>query len=357
MPCCCGVGRGTLRRAFTLVELLVVIAIIGILIALLLPAVQAAREAARRAQCSNNLKQLGLGLHNYLDTHNTFPFSWMLDIPNPSAGFYGGNVQVWGILVLPFIEQQPLFDKYDTRVPAVQEAIAFGHDPNVVATNLQVIQTIVDTFICPSAPGDAQSRIYDADASGDPGSPAPFHWRAAPSDYCVASGVRSGSAFEAVAYVNWPGGGCSDCRGALQFTGSALVGASSSSRIADIRDGTSNTILVGERLGGGVIYVGRQPRTTSPYDMLGKANGGGWGDLLNGEHWLGGSAANETLPLDGPCPINCTNRRGANFFSFHPGGAQFLLGDGSVTFVSETVDPFQFASMITRAGGEPSGSR
>ncbi len=335
----CGVRRAAARKGFTLVELLVVIAIIGILIALLLPAVQAAREAARRAQCSNNMKQLGLGLHNYHDVHKSLPFSWMVDMPGPSP--FNMNAQVWSIVILPFIEQQPLWDQYDSRFPPFDQT----------TNNYQLVQTVIDVFVCPSAPGDPQSRVYDVDYSA---AGFPIQYRSGPSDYCVSSGVRG--AYATLAYANWPGGAGGQRGGAMQFTGiDPQTGNAdrNGSRLADILDGTSNTILIGERLGGDTIYVGRQPRTQSPYDQLGPLNGGGWADLLNGEHWLSGSVRNETVPAEGPCAINCTNRRGANFYSFHPGGAQFLLGDGSVTFISETVDPFRFASMITRAKGEP----
>ena len=334
---------GQTRRGFTLVELLVVIAIIGILVALLLPAIQAAREAARRTQCSNNMKQLGVALHNYHDTHKAFPFSYMISLPGGVLG-PGVNAQVWGILLLPFIEQQSLADQYDMRVPPVNEAAALGFDATIAARNREVIRTVVTTYVCPSTPGSPESRIYDANYAPD----VPVTLRAAPSDYCVASGVRG--AYQTLAYA---GTAVADRHGALQFAGSFPGETSRSSRMSDILDGTSNTILIGERLGGNRIYVGRETRTTTPYDLLGAANGGGWGDILNGEHWVSGSLPNESMPVDGPCAINCTNRRSANFFSMHPGGAMFLLADASVTFLSDSIAPFRFASMVTRAGREP----
>jgi len=335
----CLAGRSQRTRGFTLVELLVVIAIIGILIALLLPAVQAAREAARRAQCSNNLKQIGLGLHNYHDVHRTLPFAWMVDAPGPVLGM---NAQVWGIMLLPFIEQQPLWDQYDSRYPPFDTS----------TNNAQVVQTIIPLFICPSAPGEPASRIYQADYSSIR---FPVQYQLAPSDYCVSTGVRG--AYADLAYANWPGGSGGQREGAMQPTGldpSTMQPDRNSSRLADIKDGTSNTILIGERVGGGTIYVGRKPDSNLT-QALGPINGGGWGDILNGEHWLAGTIEGDTSipPQEGPCAINCNNVAGRCFYSFHPSGAQFLLGDGSVTFISETVDPFRFASMITRAKGEP----
>jgi len=135
-------ARGTRQRrlAFTLVELLVVIAIIGILVGLLLPAIQAAREAARRTQCTNNLKQIGLGLQNYHDTYHSFPFAWMVYLPGGSLGA-GMNAQVWGVRILPFIEQQPLKDQYSDQYPAVSQLAAIPQ-----------VQEMARSSSCPRTP-------------------------------------------------------------------------------------------------------------------------------------------------------------------------------------------------------------
>jgi len=337
-------GRG--RRGFTLVELLVVIAIIGILIALLLPAVQAAREAARRSQCSNNLKQIGLGLHNYHDSFKTFPFAWMVHAPDPANLFSGLNIQCWGTRILPYIEQAPLKDMYDDRFPAVDQ---FAMLP-AVQQNLQVIQTKVDTFMCPSTPSPEDK--YHADLAPD----FPLTWDAAPSDYIASLGVRSD--FARVAYANYPGGAGGSRDGVMQFNGiDPDTGRLESTlgNIAGVRDGTSNTILVGERVGGGRIFLagGKTAPAGMPWDIYRLTNGGGWGDFLNGEHWVSGSLRDGTPgPSGGPCVINCNNVRSQGYYSFHPGGAQFLLADGSVRFVSETTEAFVIAAMITRQKGE-----
>lgn len=339
------VGRSR-HKGFTLVELLVVIAIIGILIALLLPAVQAAREAARRSQCSNNMKQIGLALHNYHDANKTFPFAWMVDL---SFGMGPGmNAQCWGTRILPYLEQTALADQYDDQYPAFNE-LPF---PQVVQ-NLAVIRTPLAAFVCPSTPGGTD-RVYDSDLTSGG---FPLTYTAAPSDYTAITGVRGD--FSTIAYANWTGSGSRS--GVLQYNGSDLADPtkkeSARSRIADIQDGTSNTAMIGERVGGDEIYVkGGRLATITQYPNLSdlqKTNGGGWGDILNGEHWYQGSLFDGTDPGNGgPCAINCCNVRSAGFYSFHPGGAQFTLADGSVRFVSETVDAFAFASLTTRARGE-----
>jgi prepilin-type N-terminal cleavage/methylation domain-containing protein/prepilin-type processing-associated H-X9-DG protein len=335
------------RVGFTLVELLVVIAIIGILIALLLPAVQAAREAARRSQCTNNMKQLGTGLHNYHDSFKCFPFGWMVTMPSGSA--VGANAQCWGSRILPYIEQGPLSDQYDSRVPPFSEAAALGYPPAIVASNQAALATIVSEFLCPSTPGSVESRVYQVDLN-----PAgwPFTWTQAPSDYCATTGVLGD--FSSLAYAGTSYSGSRD--GVLQYTGTDLASGQLNDvkvSIARVRDGTSNTIMVGERVGGDILYMGRSVAPAA-YDPLKSVNGGGWGDILNGDHWLQGSLFDGIAgPDGGPCGINCTNIRGDGFYSFHPSGANFLLADGSVHFLSATVKQLILAAGITMDRGEP----
>ncbi len=326
------------RDAFTLVELLVVIAIIGVLVGLLLPAVQAAREAARRMQCSNNLKQLGLGLLNYESTYKTFQAAYYVGEP---AGRY--NLQAMAIGILPFIEQQNLANQYNSGVTAANE-----YGPAGVA-NVAVISNVIATFVCPSAPS-AQGRIYDGvlPAGSLPGQQR-LTWRAAPSDYTVPTGVRGN--YANLAYAAYPGGAGGDRHGVLRAT---VFNAPTTSKIGDIIDGTSNTFLLGERTGGGTLYSGTTA-VTLPAALadLARSNGGGWGDALLGENWIAGTIGNPPVTFpEGPCAINCTNVRGRAFHSFHTGGCQFVMADGSVQFVSASVDGFSFCARVTRQKGE-----
>lgn len=329
-----------LKKGFTLIELLVVIAIIAILIALLLPAVQQAREAARRSTCKNNMKQLGLAFHNYHDTHSSYPFSWFLDprdLSNPKAGCYG-------IMLLPYLDQAPLYNLWNSSYPALNQLAAYPQ----VAQNLTVIGTPLPVFMCPSTP-EATKHDYDLTPAG-----FPLSWTAARSDYGPASGVRGD--YSSIAYTGHPG--AASRSGILTFVGIDTSGSPGDSitRIRDVIDGTSNTLLLGERVGGTNIYSGTtiNPTLTA---ALGSTNGGGWGDFLSGEHWYSGSLRDGTSTSGdgGPCAVNCSNARSTGFLSFHVGGAHFLMGDGAVRFISQNIDAYTLASLTTRAGGEVVG--
>ncbi|MCC6509703.1 MAG: DUF1559 domain-containing protein, partial [Pirellulaceae bacterium] len=311
------------RRAFTLVELLVVIAIIGILVGLLLPAVQAAREAARRMQCSNNLKQIGLAFLNYESAFKALPAAYYVHAPAPPF-----NLQSCGVMLLPFMEQTALYSRYSFSLTP-----ATTGDPVAIQNN-SVIATPLPMFICPSAPGGGPDRVYTCNVPRDFGGAlrglAAFAFRAAPSDYSVTTGVR-----DIYADTAYPLGQGGDRHGALEvFT----LAAPKISRLAYITDGTSNTFLMGERTGGTRIYSGTTPVSVPAPEA--ETNGGGWGDVLNGEQWLKGSIRGATnwASRGGPCAINCTNYRGSGFHAFHPGGCHFVMADGSVQFNSESID-------------------
>lgn len=329
-------------RGFTLVELLVVIAIIGVLVALLLPAVQFAREAARRMTCQNNLRQIGLAVHGYHDALRELPYGYHVSSKL--------NAQSWGVCILPYMEQSILYDQYDTTVPPFNEAGLLGYNAAIAKKNIAIISNSLPVFGCPSSPGGNANRIYDgilpANAGGPGLPPLNLTWKAANCDYTITTGVRG--TFANIAYLNNAGG---QREGAIQPGG--LFGTGSGN-LAGMTDGTSNTFLMGERTGGSTIY---RRRVAVNLGVLGNVNGGGWGDFLNGEHWLQGALYDGVVPANGgPCGINCTNLRGGGFYSWHPGGAEFLMGDASVQFISESAKQSHVAYRITRGKNEASGT-
>jgi prepilin-type N-terminal cleavage/methylation domain-containing protein len=337
------------RRAFTLIELLVVIAIIAVLIALLLPAVQQAREAARRTQCKNNLKQIGIALHNYLDAAKVFPPAWAATAPPAAPSF---NVSALGVLLLPYMDQTPIYNKYNSNVPPINQAVAFGHPAAVIAQNMAVISTPLTAWNCPSTTRTAAT--YNAAV---PFGGTNLTWTAANGDYSVSTGVRQNYAI--LAYGGNIGG---DREGVLQVAGSLPTGqpppndksVGSVSTLSGIIDGTSNTLLLGERVGGTEIYNARWQTQALPASVTGQ-NAGGWGDFLTGEHWLVGCGYDGNIaacPSGGPCAINCTNGRGFGFYSFHTGGCHFLLADGATRFINQHIAGKTFAGLITRKKGE-----
>lgn len=270
------------NRGFTLIELLVVIAIIAILIALLLPAVQQAREAARRTQCKNNLKQLGLALHNYHDVNLCFPPAMIV---TPGETYHW----TWSVMVLPYIDQAPLFNRLD---PGPTTALG------ALVANLPALQNAYPAFRCPSDTGPN----LNTDA---------------------AHVFNDGTTDQQVSLTNYV---VANSSGTLRPQPTLQDGAfnnNSRTRMRDITDGTSNTIAVGERawkLEGVILRAGVM-------FMQDRAGGNNQGQGL------------VTSSGCGKYGINCTtNACRLGFSSLHTGGAQFLLMDGSVRFISENID-------------------
>ncbi len=368
------------QRGFTLIELLVVIAIIAILIALLLPAVQQAREAARRTQCKNNLKQIGLAMHNYESTYGQFPPGSMFVI---SGGNTINQANSWGRMILPFIEQAPL---------------ATSFDPNVsifTGSNLALLATNIPGYRCPSTSGpektvttwSAATITANGNSNQLPVTPsAAINVTWGPIDYFGIVDVRSPiysanlttlpnytlanrvgffyhGDFNAASVIV---GGDAATENAIRASTATGVGVlrSAGPKMRDITDGLSNTFMVCESAGRNQYMSKGQKasgtgaqflRLSSQQDNFG---GGGWGDPLN-SFWVRGSARDGrdwiSTPGNGDpssCAINCTNKASRGLYSWHTGGAQCAMGDGSVRFVSENTDNRVFASTVTRAGQE-----
>jgi prepilin-type N-terminal cleavage/methylation domain-containing protein/prepilin-type processing-associated H-X9-DG protein len=285
-------------RGFTLIELLVVIAIIAVLIGLLLPAVQKVREAANRIRCTNNLKQLGLAMHNFHDANGGFP-PGKIEIP------VGGTViHTWTPYVLPYIEEDNLFRLY-----------RFDRSWDDAATNDMnpggVNQVQLKLFLCPSAPdnrrGSRNRGIIDYSPANQITRPNPFVTSMPPSD--------------------------------PTFIG--ILGHNTLRRLTDVKDGTSTTILLAEDAGRNQIWVMGHLVSTS----------GGTGAWTNPgtEIVVSGYNAN-TNSAPGPCAVNCTNNN--EIYGFHPGGAMMVMGDGSVRLLKAGTDINVVIALVTRAIGE-----
>ena len=283
------------RRGFTLIELLVVIAIIAILIALLLPAVQQAREAARRTQCSNNLKQIGLAVHNYHDNYQKFPLASQ-DIGNSRSSVFAA--------ILPYLDQANSFNRYD-----------FSRG-NSDAVNLPVVSQRIPGYLCPSAVIRRNVPTTGCDANDR-----------APGTYAVS--VGSDDAWGTSAPHN----------------GAIVNAASGNTAMRDITDGTSNTFLAGES----AWNFGDYKFTSGP--CVGQVR---WGFT----YWSSPYPLATTFSTRGPFnpkAMNGDSNRLSNFRSDHTGMVNMLRCDGSAKYVSENIDHGLLDALATRGGGEVVG--
>lgn len=341
------------RPAFTLVELLVVIAIIGVLVGMLLPAVQSAREAARRSSCTNNLKQLGLAVLNFHDSHKHLPVS------NRPGGSTTAPRFSWSTLMLPYFEEQNIYDQYDMSQNWDHKTAAAPFS----IPNAQLVAKRLPVFECPSVPEDGR---LDGDSQW---------WTQSYPDWTASQCAAPGD-YSPICSVGQPlvSTGLVDASGDL----TGMMPRNTTCGLRHVTDGTSHTIMLAESAGRPFVYRKGQKAGDLPDH---RTNGGGWCRPASDFDLYGYDPANDKFP--GPCAVNCTNGAdiyvvtggnsgsmgsfpymatattpayGANgtgaTYAFHSGGANILMGDGSVHFSNEQVDIRVFARLVTRKGAE-----
>ncbi len=322
------------RRGFTLIELLVVIAIIAILIALLLPAVQQAREAARRTQCRNNLKQVGLALHNYHDLFSCFPPGYLGDPPNESAagcstvnttpitGNYAKKGWGWSVMIMPHLDLGNLYKELDPGNNIVVCASATG--AHAAAGNAELQRTVIPAYICPSA--------VDPDLN-------PSRWERPPA----TAGAHGKSNYAAVAGIDWTGSGIHPVTGRqveAMFVDGTQVGPV---RMKHMTDGSSNVFAIGEK-----IRIDVDDDKTRAAGALFEKYGAYWVGIAPDTR--SASCAMRLEPAPSSFGVNGTSVNA--FASQHTGGCFFLLADGHVLFISENADQDMISNIGLRNDGE-----
>lgn len=310
------------RSAFSLVELLVVVAIIGVLVALLLPAVQSAREAARRSKCASNLRQLGLALHGSVDARRRFPAGYVADTASPGRDpetFDAAPGTGWGLAIATFLEEARLFERYDAAAGVS------------AAANRGVVAERVSLFLCPSSTGPREPFLATDAANAPHASGA----RLGRTDYVANAGHDD--PWDTAPRASWDG------------VANGPLYRNSRTRPADVRDGLSKTVFVGEH-----------SQALSQKAWAGVVPGA-WCQPTDGQRLLGAvpeHAAALVLSHSGPAAneagvIHVPNDPAGHcdqMFSEHPSGANAVFGDGSVRLIEAAIDRDAWAACCSMAG-------
>ena len=295
-------------RGFTLIELLVVIAIIAVLVGLLLPAVQSAREAARRAQCSNNLKQVGLAMHGYHSVHNTFPPGYVTAVVNNPAAPEIGPGWGWGVMILNQLEQRPLYQGINFNLQITDPGSQTARTP------------ILSVFLCPSNVGSGP--VVASSLTGT----------VLTTDVSAGQYVASAGQLEP---------------GEFPDSNNGVFYRNSRNGLRDIIDGSSTTLMIGERSRNvaDATWVGAVPTwqlCTNPKWAVQEC---GPASTLVVSHTGTATTGSIYVPNSAASMVD-------DYWSLHPGGCNFLFCDGSVRFIKASVNPQIFSYLSTRAGGE-----